>query len=58
MTYPNGMPRLPGQAGMPLVPAVQKTPVSCCGYTSLQGTPANWTCPGCGTMYPANTGGS
>ena len=37
------------QAPAPQVPGIAKTPVSHCGYTSLQGRPEPWECPGCGT---------
>lgn len=30
-----------------------KTVVSCCGYMAALGTPADWTCPGCGTLHEA-----
>ena len=48
MTF-NGMPGL----GVPSVvtPDVVKVPISCCSYVCLQGTPARWTCPGCGREH-------
>ena len=51
-------PLLPGmQRQAPVTPPVTKIPVSCCGYTSLQGILAPWECPGCHTVHnPADPG--
>lgn len=46
MTMPVQIPQLRPQIQSP---PVRKVPVSCCGYTSLQGIPKPWTCPACGT---------
>jgi hypothetical protein len=42
-------PQMPGAQPQIYTPPIRKYPVTCCGYTSLQGTPQPWTCPGCGT---------
>lgn len=47
MTYP---PR-PLQQPQVAAPPVSKTPVTCCGYTCLQGTPQRWECPGCHKVW-------
>jgi hypothetical protein len=44
-------PQMPGTRPQIYTPPVRKTPVTCCGYTSLMGTPQPWTCPGCGTAH-------
>ncbi|HUY52121.1 MAG TPA: hypothetical protein VMV92_41535 [Streptosporangiaceae bacterium] len=47
---------LPG-AQAPVTPPVRKTPVSCCSYVCLMGTPFDWTCPGCGKTWEPPKGG-
>lgn len=39
---------MPGLVPQIVTPPVRKTPVQHCGWTSLQGTPQPWVCPGCG----------
>lgn len=50
MTMPVQLP--PGQP-VPAAGNITKRAVSCCGYTSHQGVPADWQCPACGAMHEA-----
>ncbi len=42
---------LPGLVPQITTPPIRKTPVTCCGYTSLMGTLQSWTCPGCQKVH-------